>query len=121
MVTRTTSTRQIKTIKGTSKRATFGSVSVQEDGPSNETFEAVEDKMPEASSVEVLQHVLASAKEIVNLLEMTWDLFLSEQKEGKIYEIVAPVPEGLLLFVQNRRKCLGDRKEETVCCSRLKP
>ena len=56
-------------------------------------FEAVEDKMPEASSVEVLQLVLASAEEIVNLSEMTWDLFLSELKEGTIHEIVAPVPE----------------------------
>ncbi|CAI5703334.1 unnamed protein product [Peronospora effusa] len=93
MVTRRTSTRRIKTIKGTSKRVTLGSVSVQEDGPTNELFEAVEDKMPEASSVEVLQLVLASAEEIVNLSEMTWDLFLSELKEGKIREIVAPVPE----------------------------
>ena len=49
--------------------------------------------MPETSSVEVIQHVLASAEEIVNLSEMTWDLFLSELKEGKIHEIVAPVPE----------------------------
>ncbi|CAI5724284.1 unnamed protein product [Peronospora effusa] len=49
--------------------------------------------MPEASSVEVLQLVLTSAEEIVNLSEMTWDLFLSELKEGKIHEIVAPVPE----------------------------
>ena len=72
---------------------TLGSVSFQEDGHSNELFEAVEDKMPEASSVEVLQLVLASAEEIVNLSEMTWDLFLSELKEGKIHEIVAPVPE----------------------------
>ncbi|CAI5701232.1 unnamed protein product [Peronospora effusa] len=93
VVTRRTSTRRIKTIKGTSKRVTLGSVSVQEDGPTNELFEAVEDKMPEASSVEVLQLVLASAEEIVNLSEMTWDLFLSELKEGKIHEIVAPVPE----------------------------
>ncbi|CAI5701582.1 unnamed protein product [Peronospora effusa] len=93
MVTRRTSTRRIKTIKGTSKRVTLGSVSVQEDEPTNEFFEAVEDKMPEASSVEVLQLVLASAEEIVNLSEMTWDLFLSELKEGKIHEIVAPVPE----------------------------
>ena len=54
-------------------------------------FEAVEDMKPEASSVEVLQHVLASAEDIVNLSEMTWNLFLSELKEGKIHEIVAPV------------------------------
>ncbi|CAI5721776.1 unnamed protein product [Peronospora farinosa] len=93
VVTRRTRTRRIKTIKGTSKRVTLGSVSVQEDGPTNELFEAVEDKMLEASSVEVLQLVLASAEEIVNLSEMTWDLFLSELKEGKIHEIVAPVPE----------------------------
>ncbi|CAI5706517.1 unnamed protein product [Peronospora effusa] len=93
VVTRRTSTRRINTIKGTSKRVTLGSVLVQEDGPTNELFEAVEDKMPEASSVEVLQLVLASAEEIVNLSEMTWDLFLSELKEGKIHEIVAPVPE----------------------------
>ena len=63
---------------------TFGSVSVQEDRPTNEMFEAVEDKMPESSSMEVLQNVLGSAEEIVNLLEMTWDLFLSELKERKI-------------------------------------
>ena len=93
VVTRTTSTRRIKTIKGTSKRVTIGSVSVQEDAPTNELFEVVEDIMPVASSVEELQHVLASAEEIVNLSVMTWDLFLSELKEGKIHEIVAPVPE----------------------------
>ncbi|CAI5724693.1 unnamed protein product [Peronospora effusa] len=93
MVTRRTRTRRTKTIKGTSKRMTLGSVSVQEDGPTNELFEAVEDKMPEASSVEVLQLILASGEEIVNLSEMTWDLFLSELEEGKIHEIVAPVPE----------------------------
>ena len=93
MVTRRTSTRRIKTIKGTSKRVTLKSVSVQENGLANDLIEVVEDKMPEASSVEVLQLVLASAEEIVNLSEMTWDLFLSELKEGKIHEIVAPVPE----------------------------
>ncbi|CAI5704896.1 unnamed protein product [Peronospora effusa] len=93
VVIQKTSTRRIKTIKGTSKRVTLGSVSVQEDGPTNELFEAVEEKMPEASSVEVLQLVLASAEEMINLSEMTWDLFLSELKEGKIHEIVAPVPE----------------------------
>uniref|UniRef100_A0AAV1V5G8 Reverse transcriptase domain-containing protein n=1 Tax=Peronospora matthiolae TaxID=2874970 RepID=A0AAV1V5G8_9STRA len=50
--------------------------------------------MPKASSVVVLQLVLASAEEIKNLSEMmTWDLFLSELKEGKIHEIVAPVPK----------------------------
>ena len=65
------STRHVKTIKGTLKRVTFGSVSVQEDGPSNEVSEAVEDKMPEVYSVEVLQHVLGSAEEIVNLSEIT--------------------------------------------------
>ena len=54
-------------------------------------FKAVEDKMPEASLTEVLQHVLASAEEIVNLSEMTWDLFLSELNEGKIHEIVVPI------------------------------
>ena len=67
VVTRRTSTRRIKTIKGTLKRVTLGSVSVQQNGPTNELFEAAEDKMPEASSVEVLQLVLASAEEIVNL------------------------------------------------------
>ena len=60
---------------------TFGSVSVQEDGPQNENIETVEDKMPEASSVEVLQHVLGSAEEIVNLSEITRDHFLSKLKE----------------------------------------
>ncbi|CAI5710086.1 unnamed protein product [Peronospora effusa] len=90
---RAESMRQLMTIKGTSKRVTLGSVSVQEDGPTNELFEAVEDRIPEASSAEVLQLVLASAEEIVNLSEMTWDRFLSELKEGKIHEIVAPVPE----------------------------
>uniref|UniRef100_A0AAV1TEI0 Uncharacterized protein n=1 Tax=Peronospora matthiolae TaxID=2874970 RepID=A0AAV1TEI0_9STRA len=35
VVTRTTSTRRIKTIKGTSKRVTVGSDSVQEDEPSS--------------------------------------------------------------------------------------
>ena len=54
-------------------------------------FKAVEDKIPEAFSMDVLQHILASAIEIVNLSEMTWDLFLSELMEGKIYEIVSPV------------------------------
>ncbi|CAI5717180.1 unnamed protein product [Peronospora effusa] len=83
----------LQKIKGTSKRVTLGSVSVQEDGPTTELFEVVEDKMPDASSVEVLQLFLASAEEIVNLSEMTWDLFLYELKEGKIHEIVAPVPE----------------------------
>lgn len=93
VVTRKTSTiRTTRTIKGTSKRVTFGSVPIQEDGPTNEVFEAVEDKMPDASSNEVLQHVLGSAEEIVNLSEMSWDLFLSELKEGKIHEVVVPVP-----------------------------
>uniref|UniRef100_M4BYD6 Uncharacterized protein n=1 Tax=Hyaloperonospora arabidopsidis (strain Emoy2) TaxID=559515 RepID=M4BYD6_HYAAE len=83
VVRRVTRTRRIvKTIKVTSKRVTFGSVSVQEDGPKNEVIEAVEDKMLEASSTEVLHHVLGSAEEIVNLLEMKWYLFLSELKEG---------------------------------------
>ena len=92
MVRRVTRTRRIvKKIKCTSKRVTFGPVSVQEDGPTNKVFEAIEDKMPEASSTEVLQHVLGSAGEIVNLSEMTWDLFLSEPKEGKVHEIVALV------------------------------
>ncbi|CAI5705397.1 unnamed protein product [Peronospora effusa] len=93
VVTRTRSTRRIKTIKGTSKQVTYESVSVKENGPTNELFEAVEDKMPEASSFEMLQLVLASVEEIVNLSEMTRYLFLSELKEGKIDEIVAPVPE----------------------------
>ena len=93
VVTRKTSTRQIRTIKGTSKRVTFGSVSNEEDGPSNEVFEAVKDEIAEASSVEVLRQVFKSAEEIVNLPEMSWDLFLAELKEGKIHEIVAPVPE----------------------------
>ncbi|CAI5701125.1 unnamed protein product [Peronospora effusa] len=65
VVIQATSTRRIKTIKGTSKRVALGSASVQEYGPMNELFEAVEDKMPEASSVE----------------------------EGKIHEIVALVSE----------------------------
>ena len=47
--------------------------------------------MPEAFSTQVLQHVLGSAEDIVNLSEMTWDLFLSELREGKIHEIVSPV------------------------------
>ena len=85
--------RIIKTIRGTSKRVPFGPVSFQEDGPTNKMFKAVEGKMQEASSTEVLQHVLASAEEVVNLSKMTWDLFLSELKEGKLYEIVAPVPK----------------------------
>ncbi|CAI5739632.1 unnamed protein product [Peronospora farinosa] len=53
VATRRTSTRRIKTIKGSD---------------------------PWISIVEVLQLVLASAEEIVNLSEMTWDLFLSELK-----------------------------------------
>ena len=54
LVQRMTRTRRIvNTIRGTSKGVTFGSVSVQEDGPTNEKFEAVEDKMPEASLTEV--------------------------------------------------------------------
>lgn len=58
VVTRKTRTiRTTRTIKGTSKRVTFGSVPIQEDGPTNEVFEAVEDKMPDAFSYEVLQHV----------------------------------------------------------------
>ena len=36
-------------------------------------FEAVEDKMPEASSTDVLHHVLESAEAIVNLSKMMWD------------------------------------------------
>lgn len=90
VVSRKKSTRHVKTIKGTSKRVNFGSVSVQEDGPSNEVLEAVEDKMPGASSVEVLQHVLGSAEEIINLSEITWDLFLCELKKGAI-QVVTPV------------------------------
>ena len=94
VVRRVTRTRRIvKTIKVTSKRVTFGSVSVQEDGPKNEVIEAVEDKMLEASSTEVLHHVLGSAEEIVNLLEMKWYLFLSELKEGNIHGIVTPAPK----------------------------
>ena len=65
VVIQATSTRRIQTIKGTSKQVTLGSVSVQEYGPMNELFEDVEETMPEASSVEVLQLVLASAVEIV--------------------------------------------------------
>ena len=41
----------------------------------------------------MLQHVLTSAEEIVNLLNITWDLLLSELKDRKIHEIVAPVPK----------------------------
>ena len=51
---------------------------VQEDGPTNEILEAVVDKMPEASATEMLQHVLDFTKEVVNLSEMTWDMFLSD-------------------------------------------
>lgn len=65
VVTRRTSTRQIRTIKGTSKRVTFGSVPFKEDGPSNEEFEAVKDNVAEASSVEVLRQVFKSAEELV--------------------------------------------------------
>ena len=94
VVRRVTRTRRIvKTIKGTLKGVTFRSVSAQEDGPTNEMFEVVEDKMSEASSTEVLQRVSGSVKEIVNPSEMTWDLFLFELKEGKIHEIVGPVPK----------------------------
>ena len=57
VVSRRTSTRQIRTIKGTSKRVTFGSDPIKEDGPSNEEFEAVKDDIAEASSVEVLRQV----------------------------------------------------------------
>ena len=66
---------------------------IKEDWPSNEVFEAIKDEIAEASSVEVLRQVFKSAEEIVNLPEMSWDLFLAELKEGKIHEIVAPVPE----------------------------
>ena len=66
---RVTRTRRIvKKIKGMSKRVTFGYVSVQENGRTNEMFKAVEDKMPGASSTEVLQHVLASAKRYLTSL-----------------------------------------------------
>ena len=68
------------TTKGTPKRVTFGSVPIQKDGPTNELFLAEEDKMPDASSNEVLQYVLGSAEEIVNLSEMSWDQFQSELK-----------------------------------------
>ena len=92
VVRRATRTRRIvKTIKGTLKGVTFRSVSAQEDGPTNEMFEVVEDKMSEASSTEVLQRVSGSVKEIVNPSEMTWDLLLSKPKEGKIQQIVALV------------------------------
>ena len=47
----------------------------------------------EPSSAEVLWQVFKSAEEIVNYPEMSWDLFLAELKEGKIHEIVTPVPE----------------------------
>ena len=49
-------------IKRTSKRVNIGSVSVQEDGPSNEMFEAIEYNILEASLVEALLHVLESAQ-----------------------------------------------------------
>ena len=69
VVRRVTLTKRIiKTIKGTSKRVTFGYVSVQENGRTNEMFKAVEDEMPGASSTEVLQHVLASAKRYLTSL-----------------------------------------------------
>ena len=72
---------------------TFGSNSIKEDRPSNEEFEVVKDDIVEASSVEVLRQVFKSAEELVKLPEMSWDLFLSEFKEGKIHEVVVPVPE----------------------------
>ena len=62
VVTRRTSTRQIRTIKGTSKRVIFESVSYKEDEPSNEVFKAVKDEIAEASSVEVLRQVFKSAR-----------------------------------------------------------
>ena len=70
---------------------TFGSASKKQGGPSNEVFEAVKDKIEEAFSFEVLRHVFKCAEEIVNLPEMSWDLFLAELKKGKIHEIVTLV------------------------------
>ena len=56
-------------------------------------FAAVKDEIAEESSVEVLRQVFKSSEEIVKFPEMSWDLFLAESKEGKIHEIVTPVPE----------------------------
>ena len=67
---------------------TFGSDPIEEDGPSNEEFDAVKDNVAEASSVEMLRHVIKSAEELVKLPEMSSDLFLSELKEGKVHEVV---------------------------------
>ena len=72
---------------------TFGSVPVQEGGPENGEFQAAKDKKPEATPVRELQNFLASAEKIVNLSEMTWELFLSELKDGTIHELVLPVPK----------------------------
>ena len=46
---------------------TFGSISIKEDGPSNEEFEAVKDNVAEASLVEVLRQVFKSTEEIIKL------------------------------------------------------
>ena len=88
----------------------------------NETFEAIEDKMMEASSTEELQQVLVSSEEIVILSKMTWYLFLSELKEGNIHKSRTNSKGklgGLLLFVHNGRECVGERQAKTIRCSRL--
>ena len=64
--------------------------------PSNKVFKAVKDKIAEASSVEVLRQVFNSAEELVKLPVMSWDLFLFELKEGKIYEVVVVSEENLV-------------------------
>ena len=65
VVRRVTRTKRIvKKIIGTLKRASFESVSVQEEGTTNEKCSTVEYKMPEASSTEVLKLVLGSIEVI---------------------------------------------------------
>ena len=83
VVTRRTSTRQIRTIKGTSERVTFELDPIKEDGPSNEEFEAVKDDVAEAFLVKVLRQVFKYTEELVKLPEMSWDLFLSELKKER--------------------------------------
>ena len=88
---------------------TFRLASFQDDKPMNELFKAVENKIPGTSSTVVLQRALRSAKESVNLLEISWDLFRSELKEGKIHDIVALFPEENLVDC-----CSSSTMEESV-------
>ena len=70
----------------------------------------------------MLQHVLTSAEEIVNLLNITWDLFLSELKDRKIHEIVAPVPKENLVecwSLSTMDDSVLETDKQTVRCSRL--